>query len=245
MIRPILLVCMFAIFSTNIVSAQSVNAFKPPYYIKWDPIAALLHGNQSIGLSFEKPYRDVSTWELDVNYVFNYLGANDNSSDVLELAPGRTSYKIALAKKVYFKGSITGFRYNWYQGVRLAYSNVSHKHIADCNGVLSATPLPNPLPNLPTDIIRKSRSTISYLLGYQKIKDRFIFDVYMANGITFVDYSAKEGVDLGFCNPGFSIFGNSNENDMSIYREGNDIRTKGSRVTYSPEFGLKLGFVIK
>jgi hypothetical protein len=244
MIRPIL-ICVFAIFSTNAVLAQSVNAFKPPFYIKWDPVAVLLHGNQSIGLSFEKPYRDVSTWELDVNYVYKYLNLNSASSDVLELAQGRTSYKIALAKKVYFRGSITGFKYNWYQGARLAYSNISHKHVADCNGVLSTTPLPNPLPNLPTDIIRKSRSTISYLLGYQKIKDRFIFDAYMANGITFVNYSAKEGIDLDVCNPNTGFFFGTNENSMAIYREGNDKRTTGTRITYAPEFGLKLGVVIK
>ncbi len=243
MVRSIL-ICMFAIFSTSLALAQSVNAFKAPYYIKWDPLASLLHGNKSIGLSFEKPYRDVSTWELDLNYVYKFSSRDITKQNILSLAEGRTSYKIALSRKVYFRGSVTGFKYNWYQGARIAYSNVSHKHITDCNFVLSTSPQLSPLPKLPTDIVRKSRTTISYLFGYQKIKDNFIFDVYMANGITFVDYSTKDGVDLETCPPS-GFFSNNDNNSMTIYREGADTRTKGTRITYAPELGLKLGFVIK
>lgn len=244
--KHFLYMCVFAILSPYFSAAQSATAFKPPYYIKFDPIAALFHGNQSIGFSFEKPYRDVSTWELDLNYVFNVqsLGRN-NGTEQISLAPGRTSYKIALAKKFFFKGAITGFRYNWYQGGRVSYSNISHEHVINCNNGFQQ-PGASASANLPTDVIRKSRTTFSYLFGYQKIKDRFIFDVYMANGITFVDYKAQNGTDLTSCrnNFGGSFFFGSSDSEMLIYREGNDFKTEGTRVTFAPEFGLKIGVLI-
>ena len=229
----LLLACLCA------ANAQSPDQFLPPYYIKTNLMSPIFYGNRSINLSFEKPIRDRGTWEFDVDYVFDFKNLNFRTVEKVTLTKSRINYKLAFARKWYFRGQVTDYRYDWYQGFRVGYSNIFHTHVVDCNAVGGG--LPAPVLDLPTDIIRSSRTTVSYLFGCQSVYSRIVMDMYIANGLTYVNYSPELGIDLNKCNNSSSFF--NTDVGMLVYREGNDIRTKGTRFTYALQVGIKFGLV--
>ncbi len=235
LVLTLVLACLFT------ANAQSPDQFLPPYYIKTNLLSPIFYGNRSINLSFEKPIRDRGTWEFDVDYVFDFKNLNSSSIDKVTLNKSRVNYKLAFARKWYFRGAVTDYKYDWYQGFRVSYANVSHTHKVDCNGFNIGFPAPAPVLDLPTDIIRKSRTTVSYLFGYQSVYSRVVMDVYIANGFTYMNYSPEVGTDLERCNNTGGFF--NTDTGMLVYREGNDIRTKGSRFTYALQVGVKFGLV--